>query len=273
MSGPRPLPRPERALGWALAQETLLRSLQRLLVPIARLLLRNGLGFQAFAEMAKRAFVEAASGPDLGGPFRPTKARLALLTGLTRPEVRRLLEEREALPAAASSARIPAIIAGWATDPLFLDEEGRPLPLPERGAGRSFETLVRRFGADIPRATVLEELLLSGCVERRDGRLVLLDRRYRSTTGVDPLRYFGDATRRFGETIVHNLLGDGEPRLQREVWSRAIPAERVPELRARLRERLAAQVDESLALLDQEERLPPRPGQRTVGVGYYYFES
>ncbi len=261
------------ASGWAQTQEALLLSLRRLLVPIARLFLRNGVGYQAFAEMAKRAFVEAAMAPDLNGPFRATKARAALLTGLTRPEVRRILQSGDTLPQAAHSARIPAIIAGWATDPLFLDEEGRPLPLPETGSGRSFETLVRRFGADIPRATVLEELLLSGCVERRNGRLVLLDRRYRSVTGADSLRYFGDATRRFGETIVHNLLGDGEPFLQREVWSRAIPAERVAALRAQLRELLAAQIDDSLALLDREERLPARPDHRTVGVGYYYFES
>jgi hypothetical protein len=261
------------ASGWAESQEILLRSLHRLLVPIARLLMRNGIGYPAFAEMAKRAFVEAAMAPDVHGPFRTTKARTALLTGLTRPEVRRILETGEELPHAAHTARIPAIIAGWATDPLFLDEEGRPIALPETGSGRSFETLIRRFGADIPRATVLEELLLSGCVERRHGRLVLLDRRYRSSSGVDPLRYFGDATRRSGDTIVRNLLREGEPFLQREVWSRAIPPERVALLRQQLRELLAAQIDDSLALLDREERLPARPDHRTVGVGYYYFES
>lgn len=114
---------------------------------------------------------------------------------------------------------------------------------------------------------------MSGCVERRHGRLVLLDRRYRSSSGVDPLRYFGDATRRFGDTIVRNLLREGEPFLQREVWSRAIPPERVALLRQQLRELLAAQIDDSLALLDREERLPARPDHRTVGVGYYYFES
>lgn len=95
------------ASGWAESQEILLRSLHRLLVPIARLLMRNGIGYPAFAEMAKRAFVEAAMAPDVHGPFRTTKARTALLTGLTRPEVRRILETGEELPTPLTPPAFP----------------------------------------------------------------------------------------------------------------------------------------------------------------------
>ncbi|HRQ63648.1 MAG TPA: DUF6502 family protein [Xanthomonadaceae bacterium] len=258
---------------WESAHKALLNSLKQILRPVVRLMLRNGLSFQAFAEVAKSVFVEVAEAPDVTGPFKPTKARIALLTGMTRPDVRRVMERGDDLPEVERMSRISAILGGWATDPLFLDEDGQPMPLPVTGSGRSFETLVRRFGADLPKATVLDEMLLSGCVEQRQGRLVLMSRTHRSVGDASRISYMGDAFGRFGGSVAHNVLGDGEPRVQREVWSRAIPVERLPEVRAAVRELLSTQIDEAIRVLDQQERLPVLPHHRTAGVGYYYFES
>jgi hypothetical protein len=260
-------------LDWEVGHRALLNSLKSMLRPVVRLLLRNGITYQVFSEVAKTVFVEVSEESDVTGPFKATKSRVALLTGLTRPEVKRVLERGEELPELVRYSRIPAIIGGWATDPLFLGEDGQPLPLPATGPGRSFETLVRRFGADLPKATVLDELLLNGCVEWRGNRLVLISRQHRSQGDAGRLGYVGDAYRRFGGTLMHNVMKEGPPFVQREAWSRAIPAERLPEVREAIRELLSMQVDQAMGLLDEKEALPALPHHKTAGVGYYYFES
>ena len=62
-----------------------------ILRPIAKILLRCGIGFREFVEVAKAAFVDVASS-DYGLRGRPTNiSRVAVMTGLTRKEVRRLI--------------------------------------------------------------------------------------------------------------------------------------------------------------------------------------
>ena len=63
--------------------------------PIAKILLRYGIGFREFAEVAKSAFVDVASS-DHGIRGRPTNiSRVAVMTGLTRKEVRRIRNQIE----------------------------------------------------------------------------------------------------------------------------------------------------------------------------------
>ena len=62
-------------------------------MPLARLVLKRGLAFGQFAELAKQAYVEVAK-RDFAVPGRKmTVSRVAVLTGLTRKEARRLLKE------------------------------------------------------------------------------------------------------------------------------------------------------------------------------------
>ena len=60
------------------------RALYRILRPMARLLLRNGIPFAEFAELVKRAYVDAAMEDFSGERKKPTDSRAAVMTGLTR---------------------------------------------------------------------------------------------------------------------------------------------------------------------------------------------
>ena len=63
---------------------------RRLMRPIARLLIRGGVPFKDFVDLAKEAYVEVA-GNDYGIRGRQTNtARVAILTGLSRKEVTRV---------------------------------------------------------------------------------------------------------------------------------------------------------------------------------------
>jgi hypothetical protein len=68
---------------------------ERFALPLARMLIFLGIGYKEFSEVLKKAFVEAAT-RDYGLRGRPTNtSRVAVFTGLTRKEVKRL---KDSLP-------------------------------------------------------------------------------------------------------------------------------------------------------------------------------
>ena len=77
-------------------QRQILSALLIALRPLARALLRAGIGFREFEEISKTAFVDIAT-KDFGIRGRPTNiSRVAVMTGLTRKEVRRLRDKASA---------------------------------------------------------------------------------------------------------------------------------------------------------------------------------
>ena len=128
--------------------------------PIARLLLRGGVGYREFSELSKIAFVEVAT-KDYGLRGRPTNiSRVAVMTGLTRKEVRRI-RSQEAISTrdvAAKNTPISQILHRWHTDAEYLSDSGEPLPLSFDGDGKSFASLVKKYGGDVPPGAMRTEL-------------------------------------------------------------------------------------------------------------------
>src|SRR5918995_7016683 len=78
--------------------QALSAALLRLLRPLVKVLLRNGIPYAAFAETARRAYVEVAE-KEFGLPGRKqTASRISTLTGLTRKEVARIQSLEAAAP-------------------------------------------------------------------------------------------------------------------------------------------------------------------------------
>ena len=76
----------------AASQSSILTALLYALRPIARILLRAGVSYREFSEISKQAFVDVATS-DFGIRGRPTNiSRVAVMTGLTRKEVKRVRE-------------------------------------------------------------------------------------------------------------------------------------------------------------------------------------
>src|SRR5690242_6637154 len=74
-----------RTLAQALTEAT-----QGVLRPLVRILLRNGVPFGAFAEMARAVYVEVAEKEFALPDKKQTVSRISTLTGLTRKDVTRL---------------------------------------------------------------------------------------------------------------------------------------------------------------------------------------
>jgi Family of unknown function (DUF6502) len=176
------------------AQSILTASLARLLRPLVRVLLRNGTTFRAFAETAKAVFVTVAEEDEFSIPRRKqSDSRIAVITGLTRKDVRRLRGAAVGSSVAtAGHNRAARVVAGWASDPAYHDADG-PRQLEMDGPA-SFAELVRRYSGDAPPRAVLDELERVGVAQRvGPDSVVLVSARY------DPIRNADEDLRRLGE--------------------------------------------------------------------------
>ncbi len=156
-----------------------LGAIQLILRPIIKILLRYGISFADFAEVAKTVFVDVSSS-DFGIRGRPTNiSRIAVMSGLTRKEVRRLRSKIEEGEETVSVKSTPSteILTRWHSEEDFLNERGRPRLLNFSEGPNSFTDLVKRFGGDVPPGAMRTELKRIGVVEElKDGRLKAVSR-------------------------------------------------------------------------------------------------
>lgn len=147
-------------------QKQILDAFFVVLRPIAKILLRYGIGFREFSEVAKSAFVDVATS-EYGIRGRPTNiSRVAVMTGLTRKEVRRLRDQLSDSEQAYTVRTTPLakVLHRWHSEDEFLGADGRPAVLNFAGDERSFSALVKRFGGDIPPGAMRTELKRVGAV-------------------------------------------------------------------------------------------------------------
>jgi hypothetical protein len=254
----------------------------RVMRPLVRVLLRNGMSFHAFIDLTKRVYVEVAT-QDLTIPGRKaTVSRVAVLTGLTRKEVQRI----SALPgtpdpeASARYNRAARVVSGWVRDPDFSDPKGEPLALALDDGAHSFAELVRRYSGDVPPRAVLDELLRVGTVERgEDGRIRLFTRSYiPRTSDADKFAILGTDVSDLIATIDHNMQhGAADPRFQRKVMYDNLPVEIIPKFRklgAARAQALLEQLDKWLSQHDRDvQQTVDGSGRMRAGIGIYYFEE
>jgi len=157
-----------------------LSALLSALRPIARLLMKAGIGYREFAEISKCAFVDVSTS-DYGLRGRPTNiSRVAVMTGLTRKEVKRLRDKIAAGTELNTSKVVPLteIIHQWHSDPKYLDERGKPLKLAFDDAEKSFAGLVKEYGGDIPPGAMRTELKRVNAIEEDKDRNLTVTRQH-----------------------------------------------------------------------------------------------
>ena len=178
-------------------QKKVLDAFQLVLRPIVKILLRYGIGYNQFAETVKTAFVDVGS-TDFGIRGRPTNiSRVAVMTGITRKEVRRLRTKIEGGGDSVSvkSTPITEILHRWHSEDEFLDSQGRPAVLPFAGPVGSFSSLVKRFGGDVPAGAMRTELRRIGTItENENGEMTLKRRSF----------WPSDQTERLESALVHH---------------------------------------------------------------------
>jgi hypothetical protein len=262
--------------------QILAAAVARILRPLIRILLRNGVSYGTFADIAKSQFVDVARKESGIEGRKQTTSRLAVVTGLTRKEVHRIL--RRSHPEDRASAdrynRAARVIAGWRRDEDFLTPRGNPQVLTVSGQGNTFQELVRRYSGDMPYRAVLDELAAEGTVRLlHDDQVRLVERAYVPKADESmKLHILGVDTAYLIDAIGHNLLGpETPPKFQRKVLYDNLPDDVVSEFRSlsqKYSQKLLEKLDRWLSARDRDANPDVRgDGRNIAGLGIYYIEE
>lgn len=258
-------------------RQALHNAVLQLLRPLVRVLLRHGLAYDEFAELARRAYVDVAERDFPVAGRKQTASRVSVITGLNRKEVARL----QALNAqgdgggaelARTMNRAARVVAGWLHE--HTPRGGEPVAID----AEQFAALVRKHSGDMPARAVLDELRHAGALQvGEDGRYRLAAQGYvPQHTDVRKIGLLGQHAAELLGAIEHNLANPPEQAwLQQRVFADHIPADRIDTVRHRLRDTglqaLAATRD---TLIEHDGGdTAPLPGARRVTLGIYYFEE
>lgn len=256
-------------------------AIHRILQPLVKILLRNGIDCPSFEEEVRRVYVEVALKKFTLKRRKPSVSRAATLTGLSRKEVARLvqvIEEIEDKPLEPFN-RAAAVVAGWVRDPDFQDGRALPRPLGLDDKAGGFPALVKRYSGDMPARAVFDELLRVGAIDLLDdGRAVLTQRSYvPSRDDAAKIEILGTDAGALMETISHNLdCARDDARYQRKVLYDNLSAADVEVFRrfAALRsQELLEELDRYLAGIDKGAEALPAYQRCCAGVGIFYIEK
>jgi len=252
--------------------------------PLVRVLLRNGVTWKEAAEVCKQTFVEVAR-QDYGVHGRPTNtSRIAILTGLSRHEVKRVRDTlADGEPAALERMnRATRLLGGWHNDPDFCSTDGQPGKLSFANAPDSFTDLCRRYAPDIPPTAMLKELQRVGAVTEASPGVFSAAMRYYMPDTQDPdaVLRTGSVLEDIGNTAAFNLDRDKEAveptRFEGRATSASVRASAAKEFRAYLEDEAQGMLERVDEWLSRHEKPPAsKKAERSVrlGVGVYQIQD
>lgn len=190
-------------------KDQLRRALSLMLKPLVRLLIAQGVTHAEFAETAKEVYVETAL-RHFEDEGRVNKSRVAILTGLTRKEVKNVIDRNfEEGHTERNYSRPERVLSGWYSDPNYTGPYGIPLELPyesQEPGELSFVSLVRQYSGDMAPRQMLNELLQAGSVIEIEGGYKAVRRSFRHSS-LSPafIKRLGEVGYRVFSTAAKNI--------------------------------------------------------------------
>lgn len=259
--------------------EYLQKAVTRVLSPLVRFLLRHGVSHAEFATWAKQAYVEEARDHFGIEGKSPTVSRMAVVTGINRKEVKRLLELPSQIePGVSKHNRAVRVVTGWLQDQEYHQPNGDTKTLVYGDADDSFNQLVKRYGGDVPAKAVLDELERVGTVTVNDTEVTLASRGYVPHKSQDAmLDVFATSASDLLDTLEHNLNEDSRKRLQMSVAYDDVTTEGLKEFKQLSSEKamtLLRELDKELSQHDRGANPTLKgDGSHRIGLGVYLIEQ
>jgi hypothetical protein len=261
-------------------KQGLIAAYRRLMRPLIRILIRNGVAYGEFAEIAKEVYIDVAAS-DFKVPHRKmSQARISILTGLTRKEVARIFGDKYKKEDTQSELhRVTRVLTGWHTDADYTGPYGLPLELQFENSEKQpdFSQLVQRYSGDMAARAMLDELLRIGAVQETErGWFKVLTRTFLSKVDApEGFELLGTGVTNFVSTIDNNILEQNleKRNFERHVFAdNGIKEENLPRFRSYIKERAQLLLEEVDNWLSQLET--PKPGDKNVvhtGLGIYHY--
>jgi hypothetical protein len=247
--------------------------------PLAKMLLRVGVGYKEFSSVAKSVFVQVST-QEFGIRGRQTNtSRIAAMNGLSRKEVTKVREGKQELLIEFSLRESPLsqLLHEWSSNSKYLDLSGNPRSLPYAGDDVSFTTLVAECARDIPPGAMRAELTRVGSIAELPDKKLKLIKKYFVPSDIDGKLEIGikEAINTLGETVAFNCDPNRkEPlRFQRLVSLDDFPTDRIEFVQKFTSEKLrvvSEEVDDYLS--EQAAKGASSDSKLQVGVGLYYYQ-
>jgi hypothetical protein len=142
-------------------------SIRRVLRPLVKIMLREGLTYSHFAAIAKMAFVESAARDFAGKPKKASVGSVCALTGMDRQQVDEILIEQERYELSAvvePTNPFARVLHGWHNDKDYVGPYGLPVDLPFAAGPLNLTILTDRHAPGVPPQIILQELQRVGAV-------------------------------------------------------------------------------------------------------------
>ena len=261
--------------------EALIEAINKILKKLVGLLLEFGIAFPQVAEMLKRAYVVVAE-KDFTLDNKPqTDARLSLLTGIHRKDIKRLrnqdVEKEEAPEVVSTSVRL---VARWVSESKYLSAEGAPLALPLKGKALepSFESLVKDvLKQDLRPRVILDEWLRQGVVSMSEDKIITLkNRAYIPSKGLDEKSFF------FGLNLsdhiaagTHNLLDQGPAYFDRFTYYDGLVDDSIESIEklAKKRGRETLQELNEFAMSLKTKDMAKKQNKHRINIGLFVYHE
>ena len=249
----------------------------KILRPLVRVMIRNGVSCGSFEELVRKAYVDEAFAIGEISERKTTISSVSAQTGLSRKEVKRLseLEDPAYSDVEQKYNRGIRVISGWLNDKHFSDAEGNPRVLPLDDDESSFAALVKTYSGDIPTRAMLDLLIAADCVEVANNQVRLIKHAYvPGKDSAEVIRILGTDTNELLKTISYNLTADdSEKRYQRKVSTAILNKNAVEEFKTLSKRHSQALLEELDAWLTLNEVDPDDEDARYVSLGIYYYEQ
>ena len=261
----------------------LLAAYVKLLRPLVRILLRHGVTYGEFSEVVKTSFVTVAAQEFRVPGKKMSKARIAIVTGLTRKEVHRLsqIDQKERFALKTNLNRITRVLSGWHTDPDYTGPYGMPLEVrydSDVPKDVTFVRLVQQYSGDMTPRAMLDELMRVGSVVETDHNwFKVLRREYLpAALAPDSLERLGRGVHDFIHTIEENMLleGGSASRFERFVAPElGLKRGDLPKFDSFIREKCQALLEEIDNWLSKLEPPNKAAGDEIIqtGVGVFHY--
>ncbi len=251
--------------------------------PLGDLFIKLGVSCPEAESLLRSAMVHGAFERErAGGEESVNLSRIALLTGVHRNEVKRILSAAPGIDPGREARRHRGnrILAAWHTDPDYTSPDGTPRELDlknTRRRGVSFWGLVKRYAPGVWPKMILDELLRVGAVEHvSEQRLKVLMQAY-GVAGfdADAIEDLGNRAKDLLETLVYNLLHPSASRVCETVLSIDADPKFLPLLRNSIQRRTQPYLSGLVEELNnpRTSRSSRSESSTRIGVTVYSFES
>ncbi|VAW42142.1 hypothetical protein MNBD_GAMMA01-711 [hydrothermal vent metagenome] len=253
----------------------------RIFRPLVVLFLRNSIPYKTASDWLKRVYIDTAFDNTefrINPDKKQTKTRVAILTGLSRVEIDRILKIEKPLEVTEQTwNRATKVLSGWCNDSDYLDSNRKPVKLPVYG-DLSFSSLVEKYSGGATMRSVLDELENVKSVETSHDVVRLIRQDYSSKPDKQQLlnlELYGTSAGELLNTLVFNdsELNEENKRFQKMVFAWEIPDLNKQEAMDFIyseTDKLLISIDNKLSMLNDK---PYAQTTYQLGLGTYYFEE